>query len=242
LTSKPSIKDEGLIAKLGDFDPKVRIDAAFEMAQRGSGAGRDVLLSALVDRDWQVRQRAANRIGRIGPSRAKDQIAKLLDDPVSDVRNVAIFALLNIGRPSVVPSLLRALRDTDPDIREDAGSALSSLLGRAAALQLGDEVKEEDAKRMSEWWANCATGMDDAQVYEQGKPASVGTLIDALKHASPAVVESLLKELVDRTGQCFTGALREQLLAWEKWWHTNKSAYQEGRRYFYGRDVETLWN
>jgi HEAT repeat protein len=228
------------MAELIDPDPRVRIEATFELAQNGSMAGRETLLTELSDPDWQVRQRAASRLGRIGPAWAINGLAKLLDDPISGVRNVAIFALLNVGRPAVVPLLLRALRDDDPDIQEDAATALSSLLGKDVAYEFEETIGEEDASRMEDWWADEAKRFRDDLVYERGQPASIGTLIDQFRNASPQVVESIADDLFDRTGQRFKGSKGEQVAAWDQWWQTNKAAFQDGKRYFHGKDVDKL--
>ena len=239
-SSLSSLSTKDLITRLADDNPEVRIETAFELARRGSAAGRDVLLGALEDPDWQVRECAASLLGHIGAAWAIEPLGKTVEDPYSVVRNAAIFTLMRIGRPAVVPLLLRALRDEDIDRREDAATAISMLLGNEASALLPDEVEDEDVDQIENWWAHNARRFDADTVYIKGLPASVESLINGLKDAPPEVIEHLANELFDWTGQRFVGSQQEQSAAWGKWWQTNGGAFKPGRRYFHGRDVETL--
>lgn len=234
------VRNEDLVMRLADNDPEVRNEAAFELAGRGSVAGRDHLLGALEDPDWRVREFAASFLGRIGAPQAIEPLGKVVEDPISVVRNAAIFALSRIGRPAVVPPLLRALRDEDPDRREDAATALSILLGNEATLLLPDEIEDEDIDRITTWWTENSMRFDDGTVYVKGQPASVEDLINKLRGARPEVVGIVADELFDWTGQRFTGSQQTQVAAWDHWWQSNGNAFKPGRRYFHGRDIENL--
>jgi hypothetical protein len=227
--------EDSLKARLSDPDPYARVEAASQLEQIGSAAGREVLLQAQGMKEPLVRSRAAFVMGQIGGEWVIEPLGRLLADKAPSVRNEAIFALMRTHRPDAVPLLIGALDDVDPDRREDARVALVTLLGDdiASVLSEMEEDVPDEAQHALDWWNENAARFDPDTVYERGQPVSIERWIEELDSVAPELVDLKLDRLVTWTGEDFGASVSE----WRAWWKKNAARFPAGKRFYWGRPV-----
>lgn len=88
----------GLVMRLRDSDPRVRYDAALQLAMMGDKTAVPPLIKALGDKNPSVRQVCARALGDIGDNTAVPALTTALrSDPDQRVRDAAKVALQKIG-------------------------------------------------------------------------------------------------------------------------------------------------
>jgi HEAT repeat protein len=227
--------EDSLKARLADRDPYVRVEAASQLAQIASAAGREALVQAQGSKDPLVRSRAAFVMGQIGGAWVIEPLGRLLADKAPSVRNEAIFALMRTHRPDAVPLLIAALDDVDPDRREDARVALVTLLGDeiASVLARMEEDVPDESQQALDWWNDNAARFDPDTVYEHGQPVSIERWIEELASAPPELVDLKLDRLATWTGEDFGASASK----WRAWWKKNAARFPAGKRFYWGHPV-----
>jgi len=118
--------EEELIERLGDPDPSMRAEAAWELPLGGSGkqgAERVQRLARVAadDPDPRVWIAAVGRLGETDSPDAAGPLVEALYDPDREVVLEALDALQDRDDASLIPYLEPLLQDPDPEIRERAG-------------------------------------------------------------------------------------------------------------------------
>jgi HEAT repeat protein len=154
LTARPQLNLRPWIDRLGDDDPKRRLQAAMVLGSLGPQASIAVpeLTGLLEDRYAQVRRVAALALGEIGPEAAAaiPALSRCVTDADEAVRRRAVVALGGIAANDrgTVGVLILALRDDSALVRRCAAAALGErrTAARAAIPALLEALEEDDVK------------------------------------------------------------------------------------------------
>jgi len=198
---------DDILARLNDPDPKLRIEAVYELRELDHDQAAAALVNRLDDQHPQVREEVAKALLEMGGRKvvarlvpllsvervglrnraremlkeigkdAPDLILGLLDDPDRDLRLFAAEILEGVRSPHVVRPLLFALMDPDPNVRAAAAVSLGRQGESVAVGALVDHLDDE------EWVAFSAV---EALAY-LGDPAALEPLLNALENGSPMI-------------------------------------------------------
>ena len=235
---------ETLRARLIDPVPETRLRAALALAREGSLAGRAVVLEALTLPHPADREEAIAVLGTIGALWTIDPLASAIFDTCAGARMDATHALAGTHRIEAVPHLIDALGDDDPERRELARLGLGWILGPAMSALLVSETFHEvtrDKAVAQDWWRANHPLFDACVCYEEGAPVWLGHWVTELRSRPDELSPSVESKLRMWTGHEVVSETAEQrAVEWEAWWHANQTQFPRGRRYFWGRDAETL--
>ncbi len=132
------------IAKGPSTSEPLRLHAALVLAERGDGAGLEVLSSSLegCDRDVALCKRVVAALGSLKDSRATKALVDHLE--FVQTRRETVEALAAIGDPGSVPSLVELLQaDAYVPVRAAAATALGHLGGARATQALRSASSRE---------------------------------------------------------------------------------------------------
>lgn len=128
-----------LVALLEHQDMRVRQEAQFELAARGSEGLLLLKQVALRGQNSLARRHAIwglGQIGRKGPNALidptkdiADPLAKLLEDPDAEIRAQVLRTLADGSRPTDLTPVIQAMADTSPRVRSFAAQAVAKLAG-----------------------------------------------------------------------------------------------------------------
>ena len=132
----------GLVAYLDHKDMRVRQEAQFELAARGSEALPILKQVALLAENPLARLHAIWGLGQIGrkggtaeidPTKdIADSLVTLLKDPDAEIRAQALRTLADAGAPTSLAPVIKAMEDPSPRVRSFAAQAVAKLAGPAA--------------------------------------------------------------------------------------------------------------
>lgn len=198
---------DDILARLDDPDPKLRLEAVYELKELDHDQAAAALVNRLDDEHPQVREEVAKallemggrkvvarlvpllcveRVGLRNQARemlkqigkdAPDLILTLLDDPDRDLRLFAAEILEGVRSPHVVRPLLFALMDPDPNVRAAAAVSLGRQGESVAVGALVDHLDDE------EWVAFSAV----EALACLGDPAALEPLLNALEKGSSMI-------------------------------------------------------
>ncbi|MFC1844243.1 HEAT repeat domain-containing protein [Thermodesulfobacteriota bacterium] len=175
----------GLIKKLSEKNPLVRLKAANALGEIKDARAVDPLIAILNDTDPVVRASAVRALGEIKDARAVDPLIGILNDTDPDVRASAVQALSNIKDARAVDPLIGALKSYYPQVRRNAVSGLY-MIGTPAVDSLIFALKDNNYNvRMNA--ANALGEIKDAR--------AVNPLIAILKDTDPDVRASAVRAL-----------------------------------------------
>jgi HEAT repeat protein len=152
-------RDAGLVARLKNDNPMVRLSAAREIATDAAATGaRGVavwmlkgvpgssvdraLVARLRDPSEEIRQIAARALGNLRDREASEPLAAVLRDEAPKVRLEAVASLGKIGDPRGVEPLGAVLND--PELRASAIWALGAIGDRRAVPLLKPLADDPD--------------------------------------------------------------------------------------------------
>ncbi len=116
---------ETAVARLRSGDPRIRMQAAWELGDAKDPRAREPLFGALLDADDGVSRLAAAVLGDLGAAEYKDRLLEQLRHERPGVRRNAAYLLGRIGDQAVRPALEAAYKD-EPD--RDARYAIEDAL------------------------------------------------------------------------------------------------------------------
>jgi len=109
--------DDGLLALLGDDDPRIRALAVQALGRIGDPSAADRITELFEDEDPRVRERAVFALGLLGVGGAVvEPPLALLSDPDPSVRGAVAEALGMIGDEKTADRLLTLLTDPEPEV------------------------------------------------------------------------------------------------------------------------------
>ncbi len=177
-----------LVGFLEHKNMRVRQEAQFELAARGSEALPLLKQVALVGKNPLARMHAIWGMGQIGrkgktalinPTKdIADSLVTLLKDPDAEIRAQALRTLADGSGPTVLTPVIKAMEDASPRVRSFAAQAVAKLAGPAAF--------EGITKLL---WQNNGSDRVLQHVGAMGlaKAATIDQRIAASKDVSPAV-------------------------------------------------------
>jgi HEAT repeat protein len=183
-------KVNALVEKLSDEDPSVRLQAAKELDDFGSGIvlHADVvippLIEALGDENDRVRDAAYHAIGSLGlsPKQALIDALKQHENPRVRSKTAIALAGMAIVDKSIIPILVDALADKDSNVRFELQLALGFIIHNKQVYP--KETSNELIKALKHDNPLVRAGAADALSWFEGKPEGevvIGPLKEALK-------------------------------------------------------------
>lgn len=140
--NKEKIDAQVLIAKLGDPDIDISLQAADKLAELGSQASAQ-LVKELQTADLRLKGQIIFILGRIGDKEAVPALIVFLNDDNAYIRRNAAEALGKIKDSGCVYELSRTLLDQDAGIRERSAWALGEIKDSRAVEGLIASLKTE---------------------------------------------------------------------------------------------------
>jgi HEAT repeat protein len=134
----------GGVERLGDSDPRLRRQAAEELAKMAGSGEQNLLLELFADSDPLVREIGLRGLQRIGGKEAKAALVKLLGDPEPNVRAAVLKQLEESPNASMVPAIVDYLKtEKDPDLIVHAIRFLQGARGKESLKCLISLLKHE---------------------------------------------------------------------------------------------------
>ncbi len=205
-----------LCQRLGDDDPDVLRDAAYEAGEDGCLEAVPLLAGLLCSHNLGVQEAADRALRRIGGKEVVAAVKPLLRSDDAPSRNAAMDILRAVGAEDF-PTLLELLHDADPDIRIFASDILGATDNRLAvaplceallkdpevnvryqaAVSLGELAYHEAASCLGkalgdDEWVQFAVIEALAKIRDA---SSVGALAKALDHSSDLVASMIVDAL-----------------------------------------------
>jgi HEAT repeat protein len=134
----------GGLERLGDSDPRLRRQAAEELARMAGSGDQNLLLELFADTDPLVREIGLRGLQRIGGKEAKAALVKLLGDPEPNVRAAVLKQLEESPNAAMIPAVVKYLTtEKDPDLIVHAIRFLQGARGKESLKCLISLLKHE---------------------------------------------------------------------------------------------------
>jgi HEAT repeat protein/thiol-disulfide isomerase/thioredoxin len=134
----------GGVERLGDTDPKLRRQAAEQLAKLAGNPEKELLLELFADSDPLVREISLRGLQHIGGKAASTALVKLLGDPEPNVRAAVLKQLEESPNAAMVPAVVKYIKEEkDPDLIVHGICFLRAAKGVEAAKCLIALLKHE---------------------------------------------------------------------------------------------------
>ncbi|MEE2659862.1 MAG: HEAT repeat domain-containing protein [Candidatus Latescibacterota bacterium] len=151
------------VARLGDTDRRVRLDASYELVQLGSSSVEPILRAAQNGSD-RLQYVSVQILGRIGDARAIPFLRDRASASNIHIRREAVIALGMMGEPGLLAPLAGILiADGDRGVRSAAARGISNFLDTTAVPSLisalrdrEPEVRREALSSLNRLWTVAA--------------------------------------------------------------------------------------
>lgn len=155
---------EDYLTQLGDPDPDVRRNAAWNLGRFRDGHIAPALLAHVNDPNAAVRVRVVESLGNFTHEAVVGALIDALYDADSGVRAAAAHSLGNRADERAVPALIPRLSDPDDRVREAVADALGRLRTHEAFVALAQALMTEqmEAVRYALYRALALQSGDDA--------------------------------------------------------------------------------
>lgn len=234
-----------LMADLKSEDPEARLSAIRLLGQYREGRAEAGLMERLRVDTPDQRLAAALALGRIRSRGFLDEFdAEGQDTPTPRLRQTMVLALAEYPDADAMPRWINALRDEAVGVREAAFAQLQSRSGLRLGYRPGDSdiLRRRGVERWAAWWREAKDkpraawwqGLADldnneictvcAKITRENAIKAIPTLVDWLRHDSPAVraaAQSSLRAMTLRDFGFLPDAdeieRRPALAAWQLW-------------------------
>lgn len=221
------LKRRGLVARLGDEQPEVRLEAArgLEKLAGEAASAAPSLVAALQDKDSRVRFAAARALvaTRAPSAPAVPVLAEALEDPGNRDAAAETLATMGDAASAAVGALLRAFGDPSWSGRFSAAYALGRIGPEAReAVPVLTRALRDSNPSVAEWSANALGNIDADAV-----PA-IGELAAAARHDSHSRVGVEAIEALGKIGTAAAAAALAPHLKDAEPWIRSRAAYALG--------------